>query len=125
MSWRKKNKMMTMKEMLESVIAGTINDEVIEKAQAMLDAKAHEAERRNAKAAEKRAERLDAEAGIVDAIVEGLGTETLTASQIAEKFELKSAQKATILVKRAVADGRVEQVEIKVDGRKVKGYKLV
>ena len=117
--------MMTMKEMLESVIAGTINDEVIEKAQAMLDAKAHEAERRNAKAAEKRAERLDAEAGIVDAIVEGLGTETLTASQIAEKFELKSAQKATILVKRAVADGRVEQVEIKVDGRKVKGYKLV
>ena len=117
--------MMTMKEMLESVIAGTINDEVIEKAQAMLDAKAHEAELRNARAAEKRAAKVADEAGIVDAIVEGLGEDTLTASQIAEKFELKSPQKATVLVKRAVSDGRVEQVEIKVDGRKVKGYKLV
>ena len=117
--------MMTMKEMLESVIAGTINDEVIEKAQAMLDAKAHEAELRNARAATKRAEKVADEAGIVDSIVEFLGEEPVTASQIAEKFELKSAQKATILVKRAVADGRAEQVDIKVDGRKVKGYKLV
>lgn len=117
--------MMTMREMLEAVIAGNVTDEVVETAVHKLAQMDKEAESRNAKNAEKRSAKLAEEAGIVDAIVEFLTEDAVTASQIAEKFGLKSAQKATLLVKRAVEDGRAVQVDIKVEGRKVKGYKLV
>lgn len=116
---------MTKREMYEAIVAGKMTDEIQAKAQELLEALDHGTEARVAKAAEKKAEKLAAEAHIVDAIVEMLGEEAITASEICEAIEeIATAQKATVLAKRAVAEGRAAQVTVKREGRTVKGYVL-
>jgi hypothetical protein len=120
---RKKEKM-TKVEAYKAVIAGEITEEVKAKFEEMLTAHEAEGAKRRDKAAEKRAEKLEGEAALVDAIVEFLGDEFVTASDICEHFdEIKSAQKATILVKRAVEDGRAITEKVKGKSGKVNGYK--
>jgi hypothetical protein len=120
---RKKEKM-TKVEAYKAVIAGEITEDVVAKFEEMLAAHDAEGEKRKARAAEKRVEKLEGESALVDAIVEFLGDEFVTASDICEHFdEIKSAQKATILVKRAVEDGRVVTEKIKGKSGKVNGYK--
>ena len=115
---------MTKVEAYKAVIAKELTDEVIEKFEEMLAAHEAEGEKRRNRAAEKRAEKFEGEVALVDAIVEFLGDEFVTASDICEHFdEIKSAQKATILVKRAVEDGRVVCEKIKGKSGKVNGYK--
>ena len=115
---------MTKVEAYKAVIAGEITEDVVAKFAEMLAAHDAEGERRKARAAEKRVEKLEGESALVDAIVEFLGDEFVTASDICEHFdEIKSAQKATILVKRAVEDGRVVTEKIKGKSGKVNGYK--
>jgi len=115
---------MTKVEAYKAVIAGEVTEEVKAKFEEMLAAHDAEASKRNQRAAEKRAEKLEGEAALVDAIVEFLGDEFVTASDICEHFdEIKSAQKATILVKRAVEDGRAVTEKVKGKSGKVNGYK--
>ena len=115
---------MTRFEAVRQAIVEVQTEEVREALEAMLAAHEAEALKRKGKAAEKRAEKLEDEAALVDAIVEFLGDEFVTASDICEHFdEIKSAQKATILVKRAVEDGRAVTEKVKGKSGKVNGYK--
>ena len=115
---------MTKREMLVEVAAGRLTEDVIAKAQELIEAMDSENVKRKGKADEKRAEKLAAEAKLVDSIVEFLGDEFVTASDICDEFEeIATPQKATILVKRAVEDGRVVTEKIKGAKGKVNGYK--
>jgi hypothetical protein len=115
---------MTKVEAYKAVIAGEITEDVKTKFEEMLAVHEAEGEKRRNRAAEKRAERMDGESALVDAIVEFLGDEFVTASDICEHFdEISSAQKATNLVKRAVTDGRVVMEKVKGKSGKVNGYK--
>lgn len=115
---------MTKREMLVAIVNGEMNEEVIAKAQELIEAMDSGNAKRKGKADEKRAEKLAAEAKLVDAIVEFLGDEFVTASDICDHFEeIGTPQKATVLVKRAVEDGRVVTEKIKGAKGKVNGYK--
>ena len=82
-----------------------------------------EGEKRRAKAAEKRAEKLASEKGLEDAVLEVLGAEPMTASDIKEAVEgIESPQKATAVVKRLVEAELVGVTEVKGKSGKVKGY---
>jgi hypothetical protein len=115
---------MTKREMLVAIVNGEMNEEVVAKAQELIEAMDSENTKRKGKADEKRAEKLAAEAKLVDAIVEFLGDEFVTASDICEAFEeIGTPQKATVLVKRAVEDGRAVVEKVKGAKGKVNGYK--
>ena len=115
---------MTKREMLEKVAAGEMNEDIMAKAAELVEAMDAEAVKRKEKADEKRAEKLEAEASLVDAIVEFLGDEFVTATDIFEGVEgISSAQKATILAKRGVEQGRIVTDKVKGKSGKVNGYK--
>ena len=115
---------MTKREMYVAIVNGEMNDEVKEMAAELLESLDASNAKRKEKAGEKRAEKLAEEAKLVDAIVEFLGDEFVTASDICEHFEeIGTPQKATVLVKRAVEDGRAITEKIKGAKGKVNGYK--
>ena len=115
---------MTKREMLVAIVNGEMNEEVMAKAQELIEAMDSGNAKRKGKADEKRAEKLEAEAKLVDSIVEFLGDEFVTASDICDAFEeIATPQKATVLVKRAVEDGRAMTEKIKGAKGKVNGYK--
>ena len=115
---------MTKREMYVAIVNGEMNDEMKELATELLENLDASNAKRKEKAGEKRAEKLAAEAELVNAIVEFLGDEFVTASDICEHFEeIGTPQKATVLVKRAVEDGRVVVEKIKGAKGKVNGYK--
>ena len=117
---------MTKVEAYKAVIAGEITEEVKEKFEEMLAAHEAEAEKRKAKAAEKRAEKLEGEKVLEKGVLAVLGAKAMTASEIKEAVEgIETAQKATVIVKRLVAAGLVLQTEVKGKSGKVKGYILV
>lgn len=110
---------MTKREFLTQVIAGTVSDEVVEFAKneiAKLDAEL-------AKAAEKRAAKKAENAPLVEALQAILTDEPITASQIAEQVEgINNSSKATVIAKILVEAGVATVSEVKVKGRTVKGY---
>lgn len=112
---------MTEREMLTAIVNGTINEEVIAKAQAMIDAK----DTANAKRREKPSKKALENAELAKQLVaEVLGTEYMTASTIGEKMGVKP-QKATAIAKAAVEMGEAVVADIKVAGKGTqKGYKL-
>ena len=117
---------MTKVEAYKAVIAGEINEDVIAKFEEMLVAHETEGEKRRNKAAEKRAEKLEAEKVLEEAILGLLGEDPMTASDICAAVEdIKTPQKATVIAKRLVAAGLVAQTEVKGKNGKVKGYTLV
>ena len=117
---------MTKVEAYKAVIAGEISEDVIAKFEEMLTAHEAEGEKRRNRAAEKRAEKLEAEKVLEDGILAVLGTEAMTASDIKDAVEgIATAQKATVIAKRLVAAGLVAQTEVKGKNGKVKGYTLV
>lgn len=115
---------MTKREMYVAIVNGEINEEMQALAAELLEGLDASNAKRKEKADEKRAEKLAAEAKLVDAIVEFLGDEFVTASDICDAFEeIATPQKATVLVKRAVEDGRAVTEKIKGAKGKVNGYK--
>ena len=115
---------MTKREMYVAIVNGEINEEMQGLAAELLEGLDATNAKRKEKAGEKRAEKLAAEAELVNAIVEFLGDEFVTASDICEHFEeIGTPQKATVLVKRAVEDGRVVMEKVKGAKGKVNGYK--
>ena len=116
---------MTKVEAYKAVISGEITEDVITKFEEMLASHEAEGEKRRNRAAEKRAEKLAGEMVLEEAIMNLLGTEPMTASDICNAIEdIKTPQKATVIVKRLVASGLVAQTEVKGKNGKVKGYTL-
>ena len=117
---------MTKVEAYKAVIAGEINEDVIAKFEEMLVAHEAEGEKRRNRAAEKRAEKLEAEKVLEDGILAVLGSEPMTASDIKDAVEgIKTPQKATVIAKRLVGAGLVAVQDVKGKNGKVKGYTLV
>lgn len=115
---------MTKREMYVAIVNGEMNEEMQALAAELIEGLDATNAKRKEKADEKRAEKLAAEAELVNAIVEFLGDEFITASDICEHFEeIGTPQKATVLVKRAVEDGRVVMEKVKGAKGKVNGYK--
>ena len=123
--WEKERYKMTKVEAYKAVISGEINDEVKEKFVELLTAHEAEGEKRRNRAAEKRAEKLEAEKVLEDGILAVLGEEPMTASDIRDAVEgINTPQKATVVVKRLVGAGLVKVEDIKGKNGKVKGYSL-
>ena len=117
---------MTKVEAYKAVIANEITEEVVAKFEEMLAAHEAEGEKRRNRAAEKRAEKLEAEKVLEDGIMAVLNSEPMTASDICEAVEgINTPQKATVVVKRLVANGLASVQEVKGKSGKVKGYTLV
>ena len=117
---------MTKVEAYKAVIAGDINEDVITKMEELLAAHEAEGEKRRNRAAEKRAEKLEGEKVLEEAILGLLGEDPMTASDICNAVEgINTPQKATVIAKRLVGAGLVAQTEVKGKNGKVKGYTLV
>ena len=120
----KKGTKMTKREMYVAIVNGEMNEEMQALAAELIEGLDATNAKRKEKADEKRAEKLEAEAKLVDSIVEFLGDEFVTASDICDAFEeIATPQKATVLVKRAVEDGRAVTEKVKGAKGKVNGYK--
>ena len=123
--WEKERYKMTKIEAYKAVISGEINEEVKEKFVELLASHEAEGEKRRNRAAEKRAEKLEAEKVLEDGILAVLGEEPMTASDIRDAVEgINTPQKATVVVKRLVGAGLVKVEDIKGKNGKVKGYSL-
>ena len=116
---------MTKVEAYKAVIANEITEEVVAKFEEMLAAHEAEGEKRRNRAAEKRAEKLEAEKVLEEGILAVLSDEPMTASDICGAVEgINTPQKATVVAKRLVANGLVEVQDVKGKSGKVKGYTL-
>ena len=107
--------------MLTAIVNGEMNEEVIAKAQAMIEAK----DQANAKRREKVSKKAEENLALAKQLVaEILTDEFMTASTIGEKMGL-NPQKATAVAKAAVKAGKAVVEDIKVTGKGTqKGYKL-
>mgnify|MGYP002623808719 CR=1 FL=1 len=116
---------MTKIDAFKAVINGQVTDEVVAKFEELVATYEEGAVKRRNRAAEKKAEKLEAERVLEDGILAVLGEEPMTASDIADVVEgIATPQKATVVAKRLVADGRVIVQDIKGKSGKVKGYTL-
>lgn len=107
---------------LENVIAGRIDAETIEWAQAALEKMDAQNEARKNKVTAKQAENMILVEKIVNEI---LSEEAVTASDIGAALEI-STQKASALARKAVAEGAAEQIDVKIKGKgTVKAYRKV
>lgn len=84
--------------------------------------------RKAAKAAKAKAEKLNAEAPLYNAVMQMLNSEPITASAVANALEITSS-KATVILKSFVKDEIADVCDVKVKGksgnRVVKGYTLI
>ena len=117
-------KEMTMREAYVIAVEELQNEEAKAKFETLIANLDAANERKREKAAEKRAEKAQADAGLIERIAEILkGAEDgMTQTDIAEALDGEiSAQKAGRLAK--MVEG-VEQFDKRIDKRKVKAYKL-
>lgn len=120
---------MTKREFYEKVAAGEMNDEMQTFATDELAKMAEAAEKRKGKVSEKEQAKRDANAALVERVVnEVLGTEAMTATDVGAKLteltgEEYSVQKVSALCRAAVTAGKANAEEVKVPGKgKLKGY---
>ena len=110
--------MATRREMLNVVANGEMNDEVMAWAKNEIAKLDHANELRRNKLSKKAQENLP-----IIAKIEGvLTSEPQTATVIGQKVKI-STQKASALLRKMVAEGKCEKVEVKVKGKGTqKGY---
>ncbi len=108
---------MTNREFYQTVATGTINEEVITKANELIA----KMDAQNAARREKVSKKALENAPLVAKVVEMLGTEPLTATDIAAALEV-SPQKASALARIAVAQGAAASLDVKGPKGKCKGY---
>lgn len=114
---------MTKREVMQAIIAGNINEEIIKFAEAEIEKMDAKNEKRRATASKKAQENEPIKGHIADLL--RAYDEPVIASVIAKKVEI-STQKASTLCRQMVADGRLESVDVKVKGKgKQKGYSIV
>ena len=114
---RERVRTMTNREFYQTVATGTINEEVITKANELIA----KMDAQNAARREKVSKKALENAPLVAKVVEMLGTEPLTATDIAAALEV-SPQKASALARIAVAQGAAASLDIKGPKGKCKGY---
>ena len=118
---------MTKREFLNAIAAGTMNDEIMAQASAMIEAMDAANSKRAAKQSEKSSE---AYAPFIEIFVGALGTEAKTASDLLPLFEgmttpagkEPSVQFVTAVGGKVVAQGLASKVDVKIEGKTKKGY---
>ena len=116
---------MTNREFLTNVASNTITEDEIAYAQAALVKLDETNAKRKEKAAEKPSKKAEENAPLVIEAVASLGTDTKVAADVAEAMGI-SVQKASYLLRTAVAEGKATVEDIKVPGKgTVKGYTAV
>lgn len=112
---------MTNREFYTAISNGEMNDELMAKAAELLE-KMNEANAKRAqKVLEKKQAAEDEKAPIREALLNAMGDEGMTASQLIEAAGLTDEVKVASvpsLLKPFVLDGTVEKVDVKVGGKK-------
>ena len=112
---------MTNREFYTAISNGEMNDELMAKATELIE-KMNEANAKRAqKVLEKKQAAEDEKAPIREALLNAMGDETMTASQLIEAAGLTDEVKVASvpsLLKPFVLDGTVEKVDVKVEGKK-------
>jgi hypothetical protein len=112
---------MTNREFYTAISNGEMNDELMAKATELIE-KMNEANAKRAqKVLEKKQAAEDEKAPIRKALLDAMGDEAMTASQLIEAAGLTDEVKVASvpsLLKPFVLDGTVEKVDVKVEGKK-------
>ena len=112
---------MTNREFYTAISNGEMNDELMAKATELIE-KMNEANAKRAqKVLEKKQASEDEKAPIREALLNAMGDEAMTASQLIEAAGLTDEVKVASvpsLLKPFVLDGTVEKVDVKVEGKK-------
>lgn len=112
---------MTNREFYTAISNGEMNDELMAKATELIE-KMNEANAKRAqKVLEKKQAAEDEKAPIRKALLDVMGDEAMTASQLIEAAGLTDEVKVASvpsLLKPFVLDGTVEKVDVKVEGKK-------
>lgn len=112
---------MTNREFYTAISNGEMNDELMAKATELIE-KMNEANAKRAqKVLEKKQAVEDEKAPIREALLNAMGDEAMTASQLIEAAGLTDEVKVASvpsLLKPFVLDGTVEKVDVKVEGKK-------
>ena len=112
---------MTNREFYTAVSNGAMNDELMAKAAELLEKMNETNAKRAQKVLEKKQAAEDEKAPIREALLNAMGDEGMTASQLIEAAGLTDEVKVASvpsLLKPFVLDGTVEKVDVKVEGKK-------
>lgn len=112
---------MTNREFYTAISNGEMNDELMAKATELIEKMDEANAKRAQKVLEKKQAAEDEKAPIREALLNAMGDEGMTASQLIESAGLTDEVKiASVpsLLKPFVLDGTVEKVDVKVEGKK-------
>ena len=112
---------MTNREFYPAVSNGEMNDELMAKAAELFEKMNETNAKRAQKVLEKKQAAEDEKAPIREALLNAMGDEGMTASQLIEAAGLTDEVKVASvpsLLKPFVLDGTVEKVDVKVEGKK-------
>ena len=112
---------MTNREFYTAISNGEMNDELMAKAAELLEKMNETNAKRAQKVLEKKQAAEDEKAPIREALLNAMGDEAMTASQLIEAAGLTDEVKVASvpsLLKPFVLDGTVEKVDVKVEGKK-------
>ena len=117
----RKRYFMTIREFYTAISNGEMNDELMAKATELIEKMNETNAKRAQKVLEKKQAAEDEKAPIRKALLDAMGDEGMTASQLIEAAglidEVKVASVPSLL-KPFVLDGTVEKVDVKVEGKK-------
>ena len=110
---------MTIREFYTAISNGEMNDELMAKATELIEKINETNAKRAQKVLEKKQAAEDEKAPIRKALLDVMGDEGMTASQLIEAagLDIKVASVPSLL-KPFVLDGTVEKVDVKVEGKK-------
>lgn len=112
---------MTNREFYTAISNGEMNDELMAKATELIEKMNETNAKRAQKVLEKKQAAEDEKAPIRKALLNAMGDEAMTASQLIEAAGLTDEVKVASvpsLLKPFVLDGTVEKVDVKVEGKK-------
>ena len=112
---------MTNREFYTAISNGEMNDELMAKATELIEKMDEANAKRAKKVLEKKQAAEDEKAPIREALLDAMGDEGMTASQLIEAAGLTDKVKVASvpsLLKPFVLDGTVEKVDVKVEGKK-------
>ena len=112
---------MTNREFYTAISNGEMNDELMAKATELIEKMDEANAKRAKKVLEKKQAAEDEKAPIREALLDAMGDEGMTASQLIEAAGLTDEVKVASvpsLLKPFVLNGTVEKVDVKVEGKK-------
>lgn len=112
---------MTNREFYTAISNGEMNDELMAKATELIEKMDEANAKRAKKVLEKKQAAEDEKAPIREALLDAMGDEGMTASQLIKAAGLTDEVKVASvpsLLKPFVLDGTVEKVDVKIEGKK-------